>query len=82
MLFFSYLLLFVFPLNLAWQHYLFYFQKAIPVDLKILTYNVQGIGGISKRTDVFDYLQNMNFDIYCLQETHFKDEDEILIRTH
>ena len=67
---------------MAWQHYLFYFQKAIPVDLKILTYNVQGIGGISKRTDMFDYLQNMNFDIYCLQETHFKDEDEILIRTH
>ena len=31
---------------------------------------------------MFDYLQNINFDIYSLQETHFKDEDEILIRTH
>lgn len=51
-------------------------------DLKLLTYNVQGIGGISKRTDIFDYLRNMNFDIYCLQETHFKTEDEISVRTH
>ena len=50
-------------------------------DLKILTYNVQGIGGISKRTDIFEFLQNLDFDIYCLQETHFPDEEEALIRT-
>ena len=50
-------------------------------DLKILTYNVQGIGGISKRTDIFEFLQNLDFDIYCLQETHFTDEEEALIRT-
>ena len=51
-------------------------------DLKILTYNVQGIGGIGKRTDIFEFLKNMDFDIYCLQETHFTDNEEILIRTH
>ena len=50
-------------------------------DLKVLTYNVQGIGGISKRTDIFEFLQNLDFDIYCLQETHFTDEEEVLIRT-
>ena len=31
-------------------------------DLKILTYNVQGIGGIGKRTDIFEFLKNMDFD--------------------
>ena len=60
----------------------FFFQKQRMVDMKILTCNVQGIGGISKRTDVFDYLQYIEFDIYCLQDTHFKDEDEMMIRTH
>lgn len=49
-------------------------------ELKILTYNAQGLGGISKRTDVLDYLKNMNFDIYCLQDTHFTESDEKLIR--
>lgn len=45
-------------------------------ELKILSYNVQGLRGISKRTDVFDFLKNTNFDIYCLQETHFTDTEE------
>lgn len=33
-------------------------------DLKILTYNVQGLGGIDKRTDIFDFLKDQNSDIY------------------
>ena len=46
-------------------------------DLKILTYNVQGFfGGISKRTDIFDFLRNLNSDTYCLQETHFTDTEK------
>ena len=49
-------------------------------ELKILKYNVQGLGGISKRTDIFDFLKNLNFDIYCLQETHFTDTERHLIR--
>lgn len=49
-------------------------------ELKILTYNVQGLGGISKRTDIFDFLENLNFDIYCLQETHFTDTERHLIK--
>ena len=44
-----------------------------------MSYNVQGLGDISKRTDVFDFLKNTNFDIYCLQETHFTDREEKLI---
>ena len=49
-------------------------------ELKILTYNVQGLGGISKRTDIFDVLKNLNFDIYCLQETYFTETEKHLIR--
>ena len=45
-------------------------------ELKILSYNAQGIGGISKRTDFFDFLRNTDCDIYCLQETHFTDTEE------
>ena len=45
-------------------------------ELKILSYNAQGIGGISKRTDIFDSIRNTNCDIYCLQETHFTDTEE------
>ena len=49
-------------------------------DLKILTYNVQGLGGIDKRTDIFDFLKDQNSDIYCLQETHFTDKEKYQIR--
>ena len=52
-------------------------------ELKILTYNVQGLGGISKRTDIFDVLKNLNFDIYCFDiycETHFTETEKHLIR--
>ena len=49
-------------------------------ELKILTYHVQGLGEISKRTDIFDFLKNLNFDIYCLRETHFTDTEKHLKR--
>ena len=48
------------------------------VDLRILTFNRQGI---NKRLDVFDYLKNMNHDIYCLQGTHFTVDDEANIKS-
>lgn len=51
------------------------------VDIHILTYNVQGLGGISKRVDIFDYLKKKKMDIYCLQDTHFTDADESFIRS-
>ena len=54
-----------------------YFSMA---ELKILSFNVQGLGGIKKQKDVFNYLQNKNFDILCLQDTHFTKDQEIHIR--
>lgn len=49
-------------------------------ELKILSFNTQGLGGIKKQKDVFDYLQTKNFDIYCLQDTHFTAGQEKYIR--
>ena len=49
-------------------------------ELKILTFNTQGLGGIKKQKDVLHYLKNMNFDIFCLQDTHFTTDQEIHIR--
>ena len=45
-------------------------------DLKIISYNTQGLQGIQKRVDIFDYLKNKGCHIYCLQDTHFTNEDE------
>ena len=33
-------------------------------ELKILSFNTQGLGGIKKQKDVFHYLKNKEFDIY------------------
>ena len=49
-------------------------------ELKILSFNTQGLGGIKKQKDVFQYLNDKNFDIYCLQDTHFTNSDEMHIR--
>ena len=49
-------------------------------DLKIISYNTQGLHGIQKRIDVFDYIKSKKCHIYCLQDTHFTHEDEINIR--
>ena len=49
-------------------------------ELKILSYNTQGLGGIKKQIDVFQYIKNKFFDICCLQDTHFTESQEIYIR--
>ena len=45
-------------------------------SLRILSYNAQGLQGSEKRTDVFEYIKNKQYDIYCLQDTHFVNENE------
>jgi exonuclease III len=44
--------------------------------VKFLTVNCQGLGNIEKRKDVFPFLKSKNYDIYCLQDTHFTSEIE------
>lgn len=49
-------------------------------ELKIVSFNTQGLGGIKKQKDVFHYLKNTKFDIFCLQDTHFTADQECYIR--
>ena len=49
-------------------------------DLTILSANCQGLGDKIKRKDVFSFLRNKHYSIYCLQDTHFIDENEHMIR--
>lgn len=51
------------------------------MSLKILCVNCRGLNGEKKREDVLDHLNKMNYDIYCLQETHFVTELEEGIKT-
>ena len=42
----------------------------------IISINCQGLGCYKKRKDVFNYLHNLNANIYCLQDTHFTSDIE------
>ena len=44
-------------------------------DLRIISFNTQGLQGINKRIDVLEYLKDKNFHIYCLQDTHFTKDN-------
>ena len=48
--------------------------------IRILSVNCQGLGNIGKRRDIFDYLRKKNFNIYCLQDTHFTEAQETQIQ--
>ena len=43
--------------------------------LKIASLNVQGLGDKGKRRAVLNYLKNLKYNIYCLQDTHFVDNN-------
>ena len=47
----------------------------------IISLNCQGLGNNVKRRDVFNYIRNFNANIYCLQDTHFTQDKEIIIRS-
>ena len=49
-------------------------------DIKIVSYNCQGLNMKEKRRDVLDYLKSKKFNIYCLQDTHFSEEDEVFVK--
>ena len=44
-------------------------------DLRIISFNTQGLQEINKRIDVLEYLKDKIFHIYCLQDTHFTKDD-------
>ena len=50
-------------------------------DIKICSFNVNGLGDFKKRKDIFDFLRNHSANIFMLQETHIKVDCENLIRS-
>ena len=48
--------------------------------VKICSLNCQGLGDYKKRRDVLKYLQKSNYNIVCLQDTHFTKNSERQIR--
>ena len=40
----------------------------------------QGLNSAEKRGDVLNYLKSKDYNIYCLQDTHFTEQEEVLIR--
>ena len=42
---------------------------------KLISLNVQLLGGKNKLSDVFSYLKSRAFDVVCLQHTHFVSEN-------
>ena len=48
--------------------------------VKIISVNCQGMGDIAKRRDVFNYLRALDYNIYCLQDTHFSQDMENEVR--
>lgn len=46
-------------------------------ELLISSFNCNGLAEKKKRGDVFMWLADKNYDIFCLQETHSTQLDEI-----
>ncbi len=42
--------------------------------------NCRGMGNLAKRRDVFHFLRNKNYSVYCLQDVHFDKDMEHLVR--
>ena len=49
-------------------------------NICILSANCQGLGDRLKRKDVFSYLRDKQYGIFCLQDTHFTSDQENIIR--
>ena len=52
----------------------------ISSELKIISFNCQGLRDTKKRIDVINYLSNIGADIICLQDTHWLTADKKIIQ--
>lgn len=48
--------------------------------LSILSLNCQGLGDINKKRNIFKVLKSKRYNIYLLQDTHFVEKEESIIR--
>ena len=46
----------------------------------MVSYNCQGLNMKEKRGDVLNYLYSKDYNMYCLQGTHFVEQDEVQIK--
>ena len=49
--------------------------------INIISFNCNGLGDFRKRKDVFDFLRKENANIYLIQETHWNETNENVIRS-
>ena len=49
--------------------------------ITISSLNCQGLGNMYKRRDVFHYLKQKSYSIFCLQDTHFDKKLENYIQS-
>ena len=45
-------------------------------NLKVISFNIRGLGNQRKRKKVFDWLKKGNYNIIMLQEAHSTQDDE------
>ena len=49
-------------------------------NIRITSMNCQGLRDLKKRADVLKYLEDLDSEIYCLQDTHWLTEDKKFIK--
>ena len=49
-------------------------------NLSICSMNCRGLANPAKRRDVFHYLKNKQYSVYCLQDVHFDKNMEVIVR--
>ena len=49
-------------------------------NVKIISMNCRGLNGRQKRRDVIHYLRKKNASIICLQDVHFTDNMETIVK--
>ena len=49
--------------------------------ITISSLNCQGLGNSAKRRDIFHYIRQKHYSIYCLQDTHFDNKMETYIQS-
>ena len=50
--------------------------------VNIISYNVNGLGNVKKRSKVYNFLHKKPYDIICLQEVHCSKNTEKLFKSH
>ena len=50
-------------------------------ELNVISLNCRGLGDISKRRDVLNYLKSKQYSIVCLQDTHLTEKDKTMVRS-